>query len=78
MKEKYYGKIIDLLCPDCGRQMETTSRRGGWSVDCQFMSPLCIIDNDEPCDFDYYKWNPSLHKTEEDAIQAHVTLREEK
>lgn len=73
----YYGKEIDLLCPDCNRSMETTLRNGGWSVDCQRMNPLeCVIEGWEHCEFDYYRWNPELQPTEEDAIKQHVEIRE--
>jgi len=75
---KYYGKVIEISCPDCGRPMETTLRNGGWTVDCQYMSPLVIIEGDEHCEgFDYYYWNSILYPTEEEAIDAHVALREE-
>ncbi len=76
MEEKYYGKEIKLLCPDCGRTMKTRLLSGGWSVDCRFDSLLLFVETGEnPCKFDHYFWNQILYKTEEEAIKAHLELR---
>ena len=78
MKEPYYGKELGLLCPYCDRPMQTTLRNGGWSVDCQHAHLFTFIETGEhPCKFDYYEWNSTLYPTEEEAIDAHVALREE-
>ena len=65
----------DLECPICGRGMVTTKRVGGWSVDCKFMHPLVILENEVPCTYDYSYWNQKLYPTSRDAIAAHKKFR---
>ena len=76
MSTAYYGKVLDINCPVCDRPMKSTLRGGGWSVDCRHMNLLeFVMTGNNPCEFDYYKWNPELQPTEEEAIEQHGIIR---